>query len=356
MSFGGQKQQAGEGSQQLQANGNIVVNYNNGITEAQAHEIVSSARQEMMQYSSEASATAAARMAALEAIVVPLMQRMDLLGSLAEPAVQMTVKKAMLGASVTERVDDYEMLSQLIVERVTTNEDRLVRAGVNRAIEIVDQIDEGALHSLTLYCSAFTLTSLSGDPHEGISLMNNVVKGILANGRPQSGLEWLEHLDILDAVRLARGQNFVSFDDQWTKAVPGYVSVGVNKDEMEQMDQPHKELINLGLLVPHVFKPDFWRVNAPSAASLKKTLLKNNFPVDVATQFAESATSAFRLDSIDPDAKVTYMQVVRDTDALGQLAEWRDSFDVYFTPTLVGKLLARSNAQRLLPDYALPKF
>lgn len=139
-----QGQKAGSGSNQVQVAGDLVIVQ--GVTEERALQIARDAARDIIsEYSAESHQVADERISKFDQAMVRNLSQSDLLGALGDPALQVTLRKAQIGAASTEREADYEILAALIDDRAKRSSDRPVRAGINRAVEVVDQLDDAAL-------------------------------------------------------------------------------------------------------------------------------------------------------------------------------------------------------------------
>ena len=220
-----QKQSAAENSNQLQV-GTFIVNQ--GITEERARivfeEMIPQAIQE---YTQDAYKTANDRISYLENAVMPRILDMDnALTSFADPAFQLLLRKAQHSAASTERVDDYSLLSELIVCQIQKGSDRKNRTGISQAIEIVGDIDSDALCALTVAHSINRLIPVSGDLREGLQALNALFDKIYYTDLPL-GMDWLDHLDVLGALRISRISSLKKIIDYYAEKLSGYVCVGI---------------------------------------------------------------------------------------------------------------------------------
>ena len=106
-------------------------------------------------YTQEALAIANSRVAEFENQLLPKMEALDgALEAFADPSFQILLVEAQKTAASTERPADYALLSELLIHRFQKGENRIVRAGISRAIGIVDVISDDALLGLTILHSA----------------------------------------------------------------------------------------------------------------------------------------------------------------------------------------------------------
>jgi hypothetical protein len=221
-------QKAGDCSQQLQAD---VINVYNGITEARAKEInAESLAIAMRDFSYEAEQKVVERVRKLEDRVMPRLYRIEgALQNFADPSFQNFLIKANKAAACTDRELDYDLLSELLIHRIEKKDSRKAQIGLNKAVEIVDQITDEALNGLTVFFVIGQYTPIANTLEKGLSVLNNLYTRLPLSGLP-SGLRWLEDLDILDAVRINSFGELKKLEQFWADIFPGFVTAGIKKD------------------------------------------------------------------------------------------------------------------------------
>lgn len=145
-----QLQKAGKDSQQIQI-GNVIIN-SAGITEERARAVFNEMiPQALANYTEEAQKIATERVNKLEERIMPQINQVEgLLPAFADPAFQVLLRKAQQKAAITERENDYDLLTELLVCHVQKGNDRKNRAGIVKAVDIIDTIDNDALCALTI--------------------------------------------------------------------------------------------------------------------------------------------------------------------------------------------------------------
>lgn len=341
-----QSQKAGSGSQQTQILGDLVINQ--GVTEERAAEIADKrARLVLEEYSREAAPEAFARIKELDQRVVSILAHEGKLDALREPSYQIALQKAQISAASTEREGDYELLARLLGQRAN-QASRFVRASVDRAVQVVDMIDEAALRGLNMMwvISAFTPggTSLS----QGVQLLEDLLGNFPAHELPR-GQRWLDHLDIIDLVRVTPGsltklKNFVQlYADRW----PGFLSVGVEEDVAKKV---YGQSIELGVdvlrLVEHDLKPGYYRLPFHSANQMRNIMRDQKLPEDRIESAIEIALSSCNLETKDDTLIPELTELFTASAALKEIAEWWDQIPDYPQPTTAGVTVAYANSRR----------
>ena len=214
------EQTAGDNSMQVQAG--VVNNYYNttnivGIDEERARNIC---KEEYAiakaNWTQEAQSIAQERAIALENKLIPKMTQHDeTLKIFGDPAFQIILRKAQISAASSGEERDLDMLSELIVHRAEQNGNRERTLGISKAIEIVDQIPESSLIGLSSFYAINRYVPTSFDIHQGLKTLDDLYKSILNDIELPIGIQWIENLDVLSAVRIGPSgiQSFKKMED-----------------------------------------------------------------------------------------------------------------------------------------------
>jgi hypothetical protein len=320
------------------------------------------------EYSREALKLASARVEEFENRLMPKMEEVNgALEAFADPGFQLLLVEAQKAAASTERTADYDLLSELLIHRFQKGDNRVMRAGISRAVEIVDKISDDALLGLTVAHAVTAFLPASGDIIQGLDVLDNLY-GKIFYGKLPEGQDWLDHLDILDAVRLGSFGALKKIQQLYSETLDGYVDIGVEKNSEEYGKAVDLLKINnlpLDILIDHALNKDFVRIGVPrrngiSALELQYRFTNNGATVIQSTPLSESQIAAinaiYDLYKQDVNLKNKCVQVfIEEWDKranLKILREWWDSIPTVFQVTSVGKVLAHSNAQRC--DKSLP--
>lgn len=360
MMLNNQKQEAGDNSQQLQAEKMIV---NIGIDEKRAREIYQEMNLQLRNdYSQEALSIANTRVAEFENKLLPKMEAVDgALEAFADPSFQLLLVEAQKTAASTERPADYDLLAELLIHRFQKGGNRFIRAGISRAVEIVDEISDDALLGLTVFHSVSNFFPASGDIHQGLNVLNDLYGKIFYNTLP-TGNEWLDHLDILDAIRVNSFGSLKKINKFYPEMLAGYIEVGIEK-ESENYAKAVEILTNAhlpqNLLVEHALNKNFTRINLSGKSQIDSLTLQQQIkigentivvPITLTDDQKNAIKSIYELYKIDETIKQNNIKVFMEEwdkrENLKTLREWWDNISNSIQVTSVGKVLAHSNAQR----------
>lgn len=353
-------QNGGDGSQQIQAE-NMIVNV--GIDEKRAREVFQEMNLHLRQeYTQEALVIANARVSEFENSLLPKMEKVDgALEAFTDPSFQLLLIEAQKTAAATERPADYDLLSELLIHRFQKGENRFVRAGISRAVEIVDEISDDALIGLTAFHAASSFIPVTGDIFQGLDALDELFGKILYGSLP-TGRDWLDHLDILDAVRLSSFGGLKKIDQYYPEQLSGYVDAGIKKDS-DDFNRALEILVANALpraiMVEHALNPDYVRIPVRARQEIESlNLLQQSihegrlvqFRVALSEKQKDAINSVYDLYDKNPSIKVEntrlLMEHIDKRRNLKALKEWWNSLNVEIQITSVGKVLAHSNAQR----------
>ena len=168
-----QSQKSGNDSTNLQVQQMVV---NVGIDEKRAREIYQEMNLQLRSdYTQEAFVIANNRVKEFEDRLMPKMAQVDgALGAFADPSFQLLLVNAQKTAAATERPADYDLLSELLIHRFKKGENRIARAGISLAVDIVDKVADDALLGLTVMHAVENFIPLTGDINQGLDVLNSI--------------------------------------------------------------------------------------------------------------------------------------------------------------------------------------
>ena len=214
-----QTQKAGDNANQFQAGTLIIA----GIDEKRVREIFAEMFAiERRNLTAEAGIVADTRVTEFEDRLLPKMIAADALKAFGDPGFQILLRKAQLAAAATERPNDYELLSELLIHRFQKGDNRNTRAGITRAVEIIDQINDDALLGLTVFHSVCYFLPITSDIFQGLDVLNDLFGKIIYDTLPV-GNEWIDHLDVLDAIRISPIGNLKKFIEYYPLRLENYI-------------------------------------------------------------------------------------------------------------------------------------
>ena len=275
-----------------------------------------------------------------ESVFIPKITRIEnVVNELIDPKFQFMLRDAKISAVKSSREEDLEMLTQLLICHIEKGKDMKVDAGINKAIQIVDQVDYDSLCALTCMATIWNISSGRGIIKEGLQFLDNLFSKLLYTDLP-TGDAWIDHLNVLGAVVIQTG-HFNKFEERFASLIDGYVCVGVKKNSEE-----HKKVIeimkskdiDLSDLVENELLSDYLRLAIVQQAS-----------------FYNELKPIFNLYSKDKElmniSKSKFFEMWNSFPNLKTIKEWYDKIPFYFRITSVGYALAQTNAKRCYPEF-----
>lgn len=356
-----QIQEAGDNAQQIQAT-NVNV-FNMGIDEKRAREIFNEmytvARRDFTQ---DAYECANERVARFEESLMPKVMKIDgALESFADPSFQFLLTRAHKAAASTEREKDYDLLSELLIHRMQTGGERKRRTGINRAVEIIDLIDDDALCGITVAYAVEKILPIVDSVSEGLDILNCLFEKLSYMELP-TGQEWLEHLDVLDVIRISRFGSLKKIEEYYPEQLPGYVCSGIDVESSnykEALTMLREASLSENILVPNELKDGFVRLPVVNKLQIRELKLIKRLQVDgnntqvligLSERQKDVLEKIFTLYNNEEKLKKEVISRFIDEwdkrDALRALRIWWNNIPISFDISIVGKVLAHANAQR----------
>lgn len=323
---GRQSQQAGENSQQVQVHGDYHVHQ--GLTEERATEIArTTARAVLAEYGEEASAVGADRVEKLVEQLIPKLHEKDLLGIFRDPSFHIVMRKAQASAASSERESDYDMLASLLADRAERGQDRTVRASVDRAVQVVDLLDDRALNGLTVFQAFVQYAPIAGSISVGLDVLERLISQLI-NGPLPEGPQWIDHLDTLGVIRESGG--LISKHpavEVWAKTMPGYVSQGISPEDAPLLAERQRvamPLLSAGL-VDHELKPGWKRFPAVSVQTYGEVLRSSGVLSEPDVESAlEFLRDVLHVETRDHSLDEQFAEEISARPHLKLVSEWWD--------------------------------
>jgi hypothetical protein len=319
-----------------------------GVSEQRATEIAAQqARLVLADYSREATTEAAARINKLDERVVELLSAEGRLDALQDPAYQIVLKKAQIGAASTDREGDYDLLARLLGQRAS-QESRYVRASVDRAVQVVDMIDDTALQGLTMLWIVTVITPGGSTLSQGVGQLEELVQRFQYENLPL-GRRWLDHLDMIDLVRVTpRGlttlKKFVPFfAEKW----PGFLSIGIDGAAAAEIKvQSLQRGITALRVTEHDLKPGHYRLPYHSLDQLRTIMKVKQVSGEDLEFVVDLARDQGNLEVRDESLMPQFEAAITASPILSKVRNWWDQIIDYPVPTSAGITIAYANSRR----------
>lgn len=349
-----QSQKAGDNSSQIQVYGDL----HQGLSLDEARHIAQiEARQVAEDHFANAEALALRRMETFADRIIQFLAQQQMLSALADPSFRRSFRKAQIGAACTDEVADYDLLVQLLGERAESGPDRKARTGLDAAIEVVDQVDDGALRGLTLFYVAGRYRPMVGPLTDCLDVLDTLWAQFTTGDLPEGG-DWLDNLDILNAIRIISVPTELKpFNEFLLAYLPGLVSVGVEIGSEADSDVAARmSALRLNLpIIDHELKPGFRRLPFCGYDIFDRRVTEASLSPEQRDLAIEIGRDIYKIDQPDGVITEAFMAEVRAHEHLRLVNDWWDRIPSALQLTSAGRALARANAKRcdvrnMIPD------
>jgi len=354
-----QIQKAGDDAQQIQAES---VTVNNGFS---ANDVASIFKalipMSIQDYTKEAYRIAEERITCFENKLLPRIEEIEnAIPMFADPVFQVQLKNAQRSAAVSDREDDYELLTELIIAHVEKGTNRKNRTGIQKATEIVGMIDNDALCALTVAHAINSFGPMQKTAKEGFQSLNRLFTRLIYEKLPE-GVDWIDHLDVLGAIRINAFGSMKKFSEYYTKALNGYACIGIKKqsdnyrrtlDLLANIKLSQEFLINNPFLDGYVCLPIYNRDAIYNIKLVNANRIKNLNEKEIDALY--SIWDMYDTDDqLQNEVNKKFMDMWDSFEALRTIRIWWENISTGFSITSVGKVLAHINAKRCdkgIPD------
>ncbi|MEV0551164.1 LPO_1073/Vpar_1526 family protein [Nocardia salmonicida] len=342
-------QRAGDNSNQTFIGTQVI-----GITESRATEIAREQAEIAVRekFVTEAQVTASRRIAQADRKIIAKLTALELLDIFGEPSFLSAFQKAQISAAQSEREDDYEILADLLVQRAVSGSSSS-KAAIIRAIEIVDLVDERALHGLTALWFVGTTTPASVKPIDALNTVEAMYSSILPDDLPR-GTWWVDHLEALNLVRKDRTMRFTKYVELLLRDRPGWVCEGLEEAEMLQRLKGLGSLIGVevssSLFIPHEFCEGRYRYVFKSRqhaiAYIRKNLEDGNGDLNKVDWLGVEQHFEFLENTDNVCVEKLHEKILEDYPAVARIMHWWNDLEEYAGATHIGIALAYTNGRK----------
>ena len=273
-------------------------------------------------------------------IWIPRITRIEnVVNHLIDPKFQFMIRDANISAAKSSRQEDLEMLTQLLVCHIEKGSDMKIDTGINKAIQIVNEVDYDSLCGLTCVATLLNIFPTAPCVNDGLLIMDELFSKLLYTELPK-GDKWIDHLDVLGAIGIRTG-NFYKLKKLLSDYYDGYVCVGI-KEGSEEHEKAKEILVkhnyDLNCLIPNECLPGYLRIACVQKVNIKPELKPIFDLYSNDSNLLEQTQSSF-------------MEKWDSFNNLKKFREWFEEIPLWFRITSVGLALAQTNAKRCYPDF-----
>lgn len=355
----GSSQNAKDNAIQLQAN-----TINLGLTEKEVREMMLDEGKRILSESKLiASDVAFERINNYIDTLIPRLVKSEVIQAFSDPAIQVLLNKTERTAICTSRKSDYEMLSELLINRVRKDNDYVIKAATNKAVEIIEDISEEALLGITLLFAIQNLVPEAGISNVGLKVLDSLYGKLINTDNLPAGQYWVENLELVQAIRIIPFSVASKFNEMLFKRLEGYFMDGIDNNS-EQYKKTIKKLndahLPTNLLIKNQYLDDYSLLAVSGEDSISKIKISRIMPNQEVIDVNLTDTQINLLKEIynsyekNPNnintIKDKYNEQLKEYSNLEKISLWWDNnvankLNIQLTP--VGTILAQVNAKRL---------
>ena len=183
------------------------------------------------------------------------------------------------------------------------------------------------------------------------------------------GIEWIDHLDVLDAVRMSNLGGFKKLEDYYSEKMSGYCVAGIKKDSenyAKALQLLEEVALPKDLLVDNELNAEYVRLLVVTEKAIEKLQLSQQvnlsgnvitIPVALTTEQKNKLYEIYSLYTKETNVlnliKQRFKEELLNRQHLNKILNWWNSIPSSFSITGVGKVLAHANTKRCdntLPD------
>lgn len=341
----------------------VTINYTTGITEERSRAIFDEKLPIALQnYSVESEIVARGRAYKFRQKLVPRLGEEERgFESFADPSFLFLLMEAQKAAASTDRESDYDVLSELLANRVKVGTDRRLYLGINKAVNMLPFVSDEQLAGITVQFCIAKITSKAGCISEALQAMDECYGKIIGNVDLPTGEAWLESLEAGEMVKNVGMplHTFKKSRDIILDSFERYTKSGIKKDS-ERYKQALNILHEAGLpdsaLIEHELNSDYVRLVAQDEDEISdltvNQVLENGIKISVPLNDPQKEAMRKVLNMYEGEQglleafKNRFVTKFKEQPNLKKMIEWWDSIPTYFELTIVGKILANANANK----------
>ena len=350
------KQKAGENSTQYLAEGDIYINY--GITEARAREIFNELfMNEAKNISKEAEIIASKSIGVFEGKLITKMAQIDdALNSFKSPEFIYLLSLAEKTAMQTEDDLDFDLLTNLIINKIQKPSNKKIGTGIKQAVQILNELEYEALLGLTVAFSLSTYVFDSPFESEVLNAMNDMFSKMHPNDL-NCNIEWMDQLDVLKCVRLSEMGKNKKLEEMYYMTYKNSFAKGIllaSNEYIECVDMLKQNNIPSDVLVSNIDYPEYYKLNIFDEQLIDNseiTIGDNTYSFDdTQKKVLHYIYSKYVGKESQENAIKQIVDKMKKYDSLWAVRNWWNSMPKHLDITIVGKTIAYSYAKYLVPS------
>lgn len=270
-----------------------------------------------------------------ESVWLPRVEQMEkVIDNFAEPKFQFMLRDANITAAKSSRQEDLNILSELLACHIEKGNDIKIDAGINRAINIVNEVDLDTLCALTVIETILDIIPNPGSLTKGLEILNDLYKRLLITCLPTNNA-WIDNALIVGAINMLSGK-FYNIEKLMSERLDGYICTGIKKDTepyFKALEILHANNYSDSVFVENELLSDYYRLDFSTLSKVETEL--------------KSIIELYSKDSaLIKQVKTKFIEMWDSYESLCKVRLWFESINAYFHINMIGKVLAQTNAKR----------
>ena len=340
----------------------VTINYN-GITEERSRAIFDEKLPIALQnYSVESVIVAKDRAYKFRQKLVPRLGEEEKgFECFADPNFLFLLMEAQKAAASTDRESDYDVLSELLANRVKVATDRSLYLGINKAVSVLPFVSDEQLVGMTVEFCIAKLSSKSNNIIQGLAAIDDCYGKIIGNCELPKGDGWLDSLEAGGLVKNLRQplQQFKKSRQIILEIFEHYTRTGIKKGSekyFQAIELLKSTSLTESVLIEHELNNDYVRILALDEVGIDglvgNRVLENGVILTVPLNDAqkEALRKIIALyegeEGLKEDFKNRFVSKFMEFPNLKKVMEWWDANTSYYELTIVGNILANANANK----------
>lgn len=283
------------------------------------------------------------------------------LSTFSDPDFQFNILEAQRSAARSDSEDDLDLLVDLLRQRAEHPATPRLKMATRKALDIVGQLDEPTLRSLTLTWYLLGLSPIRNDLQSFLPALDAQLAPLTDAGL-QNDKKWLTDLDLMGCIQLGLGgfatlKNFPSLVAE--AKCPGFTCSGLSHDDADLLRKNLSKFDTrlIGLIVPNEASPDRDRLVGKDEMEFRR-IVWLNAPAHLRTSAAFNALLDEAVEKNNYTSRVIDDAEMRTRfGAFERLAKlddwWADDFPI-ISVTPVGLVLAYAFLKKTSPELRIP--
>ena len=355
------KQIGGDSSVQVQSdtfNQQINNNYYvSGVTEEQVITIFKEQAKNIIQeYGIIAEEKANERINKFENITLEKIHNLEAsLDAFKKPELRVFVSECYKSAVQTDLDSDYDVLSELLLERIKNDGNRAIYSYLKYATQIIPDLDSNALLALTVYFCTYNLTFKATRPLDVMRMMDELYKNVLYAKLPEKS-DWIEQLEILRCIKTHQFYMPLSYIEHFKNTYSAFFEIGIKENSdnyVKAIEILNQNKIPCVIFEPHEFNPGYYKLRIARESDIDKQIAIKLVPSGNLIMLTEEQKSAlhaiYKLYESNSALKAAISVKIEDTlkthQYINSIISWLDKIKVSFSITSVGNLIANANSR-----------